>query len=35
VLDKTAEAGVSELQLVAAQDEIVKPNRVFEAERIA
>jgi pyridoxine kinase len=34
VLAKTAEAGSREIQLVAAQDEIVKPSRVFEAEKI-
>ena len=32
VLIKTAEAGAREIQLVAAQDEIVRPSRVFEAE---
>jgi pyridoxine kinase len=31
VLAKTAEAGAREIQLVAAQDEIVQPSRVFEA----
>jgi pyridoxine kinase len=35
VLAKTAEAGMREMQLVAAQEEIVKPSRVFEAEKIA
>lgn len=34
VLAKTLEAGSREIQLVAAQDEIVKPGRVFEAEKI-
>src|SRR5665647_1651906 len=34
VLAKTAEAGASEIQLVAAQDEIVNPSRIFEAEEI-
>ena len=34
VLAKTVEAGSREIQLVAAQDEIVKPSRVFEAEKI-
>jgi pyridoxine kinase len=34
VLAKTAEAGSREIQLVAAQNEIVKPSRVFEAEKI-
>lgn len=31
VLAKTAEAGAREIQLVAAQNEIVQPSRVFEA----
>jgi len=34
VLTKTAAAGAGEIQLVAAQDEIVQPSRVFEAEEI-
>lgn len=34
VLVKTAEAGVREIQLVAAQDEFVTPSRLFEPERI-
>ena len=34
VLAKTVEAGAPEIQLVAAQDEIVKPSRVFEAEQL-
>ena len=34
VLTKTAQAGANEIQLVAAQDEIVQPSRVFEAEEI-
>jgi pyridoxine kinase len=34
VLAKTAEVGSREIQLVAAQDEIVKPSRVFEPERL-
>ena len=34
VLAKTAEAGAREIQLVAAQDEIVEPSRVFEAEEL-
>jgi pyridoxine kinase len=34
VLCQTAEAGAHELLLVAAQDEFVKPSRVFEAERV-
>jgi pyridoxine kinase len=35
VLAKTVEKGAREIQLVAAQDEIVAPSRVFEAEKIA
>jgi pyridoxine kinase len=35
VLARTAEAGSREMQLVSAQDEIVKPGRVFEAKRLA
>jgi pyridoxine kinase len=34
VLVKTAESGAREIQLVAAQDEIVKPSRVFTAEAL-
>jgi pyridoxine kinase len=34
VLAKTAEAGAGEIQLVAAQDEIVQPSRMFEAEEL-
>ena len=34
VLAKTAENGAREIQLVAAQDEIVKPTRVFTAEAL-
>jgi len=34
VLTKTAEAGSGELQLVTAQEEIVKPSQVFKAEAI-
>jgi pyridoxine kinase len=34
VLVKTAEAGAPEIQLVLAQDEIVNPSKVFEAERL-
>ncbi len=34
VLAKTADAGAHEIQLVAAQDEIVNPSRLFEAEEI-
>jgi pyridoxine kinase len=34
VLAKTAENGAREIQLVAAQDEIVKPSRVFTAEAL-
>lgn len=35
VLRNTAEVGASEIQVVAAQEEIVTPSRVFEAERLA
>ena len=35
VLSKTAEIGAREIQLVAAQDELVKPTRLFEAEKLA
>jgi pyridoxine kinase len=31
LLRRTAEAGTREIQLVAAQDEFVKPSRVFRA----
>jgi len=34
VLAKTVEAGSPEIQLVAAQDEIVQPSRMFEAEEV-
>jgi len=34
VLAKTAEVGAREMQLVAAQDEIVKPSRLFEAQAL-
>ena len=34
VLEKTAEAAASEIQVVLAQDQIVNPSRVFEAERL-
>jgi pyridoxine kinase len=34
VLAKTAEAGAREIQLVAAQDEIVAPSRLFEVEAL-
>jgi pyridoxine kinase len=34
VLAKTAENGAREIQLVAAQDEIVKPSRIFTAEAL-
>ena len=34
VLAKTAEADAREIQLVAAQDEIVKPSRLFQAEAL-
>jgi pyridoxine kinase len=35
VLQKTAEMGAAELQVVAAQDQIVAPSRLFEAEQLA
>jgi len=34
VLAKTAAAGAREIQLVAAQDEIVNPSRVFQPEKV-
>jgi pyridoxine kinase len=34
VLDRTAEAGASELLLVEAQEELVNPSRVFVAQKI-
>ena len=34
VLSRTAEMGAPEIQLVLAQDEIVEPSRMFEAERL-
>jgi len=34
VLAKTAEVGAGEIQLIAAQDEIMQPSRVFEAEKL-
>jgi pyridoxine kinase len=34
VLAKTAENGAREIQLVAAQDEIVKPSRIFTADAL-
>jgi pyridoxine kinase len=34
VLAKTAEMGAREIQIVSAQEEIVKPSRVFEAEML-
>lgn len=34
VLSNPAEAGAREIQLVAAQNEIVQPSRVFEAEEL-
>jgi pyridoxine kinase len=34
VLDATAAAGSRELVLVAAQDQLVAPDRVFEAEAL-
>ncbi len=35
VLAKTADADTPELQLIAAQDELVNPSRTFDAEEIA
>ena len=35
ILCKTVEAGSREILLVAAQEEIVKPSKIFEAERLA
>jgi pyridoxine kinase len=34
VLSRTAEAGAAELALVAAQDELIKPSRVFAAQEL-
>ena len=34
VLTKTAELGAHEIQIVAAQHEIVEPSRVFKAEEL-
>jgi len=34
VLTKTAEMGAGEIQVIAAQQEIVEPRRVFEAEQL-
>jgi pyridoxine kinase len=34
VLAKTAEAGTREIQIVTAQDEIVNPSRIFEAQEL-
>ena len=34
VLAKTAESGAREIQLIAAQDQIVRPSRVFEAQAL-
>ncbi len=34
ILAQTAKTGVREMQLIAAQDEIVNPSRVFHAEQI-
>jgi pyridoxal/pyridoxine/pyridoxamine kinase len=31
---KTAEVGAPEIQIVAAQQEIVEPSRVFEAQEL-
>ena len=34
MLAKTAESGAREIQLIAAQDEIVKPSRIFTAQAL-
>jgi pyridoxine kinase len=34
VLAKTANSGAREIQIVAAQDEIVAPSRVFDVEAL-
>jgi pyridoxine kinase len=34
VLSKTAEAGAGEIQIVTAQQEIVEPGKLFEAEEL-
>jgi pyridoxal/pyridoxine/pyridoxamine kinase len=34
VLSRTAEAGASEMLLVEAQEEFVKPSKVFSVERV-
>ncbi len=34
ILSRTVEAGTREIQLIAAQDEIVSPSRMFEPETI-
>jgi pyridoxine kinase len=34
VLTKTSESGAREIQLIAAQDQIVRPSRVFEAQAV-
>src|SRR4029079_13037335 len=34
VLAKTVESGAREIQLIAAQDQIVRPSRVFEAQAL-
>jgi pyridoxine kinase len=35
VLAKTAESGAREIQLIAAQDQIVRPSRVFDVQALA
>jgi pyridoxine kinase len=35
ILSKTVETGSREIQLIAAQDEIVRPSKIFEAEEIS
>jgi pyridoxine kinase len=34
VFEATAKAGTRELQLIAAQDELVRPSRLFEVRQI-
>jgi hypothetical protein len=34
-MQKTLDAGASEIQVVTAQGEVVNPSRLFEAERLS
>jgi pyridoxine kinase len=34
ILQKTADSGLREICLVAGQDELVSPTRLFEAEKV-